>query len=105
LTQKNLKLPKQNSKVWNPPLLSAFNITMGVPFAHGSQTEWVLAALWQGLAWLHNKNKKIYFVKGYHQIPVAAEAFPKTAIITFLACLNICSPLLGCLMPRRYFDA
>jgi hypothetical protein len=104
LTQKNLKLPKQNSKVWNPPLLSAFNITMDVPFAHGSQGMG-LGSLVARPCTVAQFKKKINLVKDYHQIPVAAEACPKTAIITILACLNICSPLLGCPMPRRYFNA
>jgi hypothetical protein len=46
---------------------------------------------------------KIDLVKGYYQISVATEDIPKTTIICHSACLNICSPLLGCPTPHRHF--
>jgi hypothetical protein len=77
---------------------------MGFPFAHGSQKRWIVVALWrfcrlnlgttldkypfpnmQDLSnGLHGCTvfSKIDLVKGYHQIPVATEDIPKTAIIT-----------------------
>ncbi len=83
---------------------SPFNFTMGIPFAHGSQKKRIVAALWrlspfnlvttpdkypllnmQDLSnGLHGCTvfTKIDLVKRYHQIPVATEDIPKTAIIT-----------------------
>jgi hypothetical protein len=42
-------------------------------------------------------------VKGYHQIPVTTEDIPKLQSKRHLACLNICSPLLGCPTPHEHF--
>jgi hypothetical protein len=77
---------------------------MGLSLAHVDQKRWILAVLWQLSSsqfgdnpekyplpnmqdlsnGLHGCNgfSKIYLVKGYHQIPVAATDIPKTAIIT-----------------------
>ncbi len=55
---------------------------------------------------LHGRNvfSKMDLVKGYHQISVAAADISKTAIITLLACLSICSRHLDCLTLHRLFS-
>jgi hypothetical protein len=81
---------------------------MGILFAHGSQKRWIVAALWRPSPFplpnmqdlsnsLHGCTvfSKIDLVKGYHQIPVATDDIPKTAIITPLVCWNIFSHLLA----------
>ncbi len=43
--QKNLKLQKRNSNVWNPAALFAVQITMGLSLAHGAQKRWILVVI------------------------------------------------------------
>jgi hypothetical protein len=45
LTQQNLKLPKQNSKVWVRQYCPPFNITMGVPLCAWFQKRMSLCGL------------------------------------------------------------
>ncbi len=126
--QKNLKLQKQSSNVWNPPALFA------VPNHY-----WPLPCTWcpkKDGSWrpcgdycrlnlvtthdmyplpnmqdlsnsLHGCNffLKINLVKGYHQIPVAATDIPKRQSSCHLACLSISSRRLGCLMLHKLFNA
>jgi hypothetical protein len=46
LIQKNLRLPKRNSNVWNLLALFVVQNTMGFSFAQGGQKRWIMVALW-----------------------------------------------------------
>jgi hypothetical protein len=97
LTQKNLKLPRWNSNIWNLPVLSAVQHHHGCPLCTWFPKKTGLGGLvvitvtlicqtcesCKWLSWSHNFFK-IDLVKGYHKILVAAEDIPppkKTAII------------------------
>jgi hypothetical protein len=90
---------------------------MGFSFAHGTQKRRIVAALWR-LSYLNLVTTpgkyplpniqdlsnvphgctifpKIDLVKGYHQIPVATEDIPETAIITLFSLFEYLFTLFG----------